>query len=439
MGQPLLPDEGYTWLVGSAPNTSEFLRRLAIYENTPPLYYLLLTPLPLGSEWWIRVPSLIAGIALVPILYAVVRPALGRGVSLLAALGLAISPYAVAESNFGRAFMLADLWLLACFWAAIRLGEGRSEQWWWVYGLSAVAAIYSEYNAALTLIPLLIGLVLLRPGRRWRTLGLGMLPALALLPWIPQLVRSVNDLDVTKTGVGYLTVTPGSVRDQLVSLYYGSTGESLGAGARALAVLVLIAVMAAGARVIASRAHNARPLLVLLGWAAIGTLVLTALAPAFGIGIFNVGYLTILIPLGVIPLAAALAAIPIRAVIPISSAALVFAGAALAVKRSHEAADIDVSAIASVVRAEHVRTVLTNSAVVAYYFRDDNAILDRPFGLGPGRAGDCGNCTRPIAVIDDENVGTGARTGPGLTVPVGHYVVRVLAASRQALTRADTK
>ena len=63
----MLPDEGYTWLVAWAPNAGGFLHRLALFENTPPLYYLLLTPLPLNDEPWVRLPSLIAGVALVGI------------------------------------------------------------------------------------------------------------------------------------------------------------------------------------------------------------------------------------------------------------------------------------------------------------------------------------------------------------------------------------
>jgi hypothetical protein len=91
MDHRLLPDEGYTWLVGSAPDARAFLHRLAVYENTPPLYYLLLTPLPLGDEPWIRLPSMLAGLAMLPVLFSAVRPALGVRVALLASLALAIA------------------------------------------------------------------------------------------------------------------------------------------------------------------------------------------------------------------------------------------------------------------------------------------------------------------------------------------------------------
>src|SRR5687767_7242118 len=50
MGDRLSEDEGFSWLVATAPGVDSFLDRLATYENTPPLFYLLLTPLPLDDE-----------------------------------------------------------------------------------------------------------------------------------------------------------------------------------------------------------------------------------------------------------------------------------------------------------------------------------------------------------------------------------------------------
>ena len=75
-GTRLSHDEGYSWLVASAGSAHSFLARLARYENTPPLFYLLLSPLPLDSEVWLRLPSIIAGVAMIPVLYAIVRPLL---------------------------------------------------------------------------------------------------------------------------------------------------------------------------------------------------------------------------------------------------------------------------------------------------------------------------------------------------------------------------
>ena len=74
LGDRLSEDEGFSWLVASAPSADVFLDRLAAYENTPPLFYLLLAPLPLDDEVWLRLPALVAGVACVPMLYLAVRP-----------------------------------------------------------------------------------------------------------------------------------------------------------------------------------------------------------------------------------------------------------------------------------------------------------------------------------------------------------------------------
>ncbi|MGI8428126.1 MAG: glycosyltransferase family 39 protein [Solirubrobacteraceae bacterium] len=428
----LTPDEGYTWLVASASSAGSFLHRLAVYENTPPLYYLLLAPLALNDEPWIRLPSLIAGVTMVPILYAIVRPGLGARVALLSALGLAVAPYAVADSSFGRGFMVADLALLVAVWGAVRLADGGSWRWWLPYGAGAGAATSSEYDAATPLVALGLALVVLTrltpPTRtpRWRTLALAALPALSFVPWLPQLARSLHQLDVTKAGGGYLTVNPGSVRDQLVTAFYGETGKDASAVARSLALLALIGGLAYGARAMRRAGARERPLLVILAWCGLGTLLLHALAPAVGVGIFDVGYLTFLIPVGLIGLARAVAAVPIRVLVPVASLALVLAGAGLTIKRMRSDAEPDPHALSTRLDREGAKTILTNSAVIAYYLRGRHPILDRPFNIGEDRERDCSGCVGPIAVVDDAGVGSGARPGPGRVTRIGHYVVRVV-------------
>src|SRR3954468_21436719 len=153
-GDRLSADEGYSWLVASAHGSHAFLDLLARYENTPPLFYLLLSLLPHSDEVWLRLPSLVAGVAAVPALYAAVRALLGTRAGLLAALALAVAPYAVSFSNYARGFSLATLGIVVALWAAARLATAAPPRWWWLYAAGAVAALYSEYAAALALVPL---------------------------------------------------------------------------------------------------------------------------------------------------------------------------------------------------------------------------------------------------------------------------------------------
>src|SRR5919205_853423 len=73
VGDPLSHDEGYTWLVSSAGSPGPFFDRLAAFENTPPLYYLLTWPLPDDGVAWLRIVSVLAGVGCVAAVWWVVR------------------------------------------------------------------------------------------------------------------------------------------------------------------------------------------------------------------------------------------------------------------------------------------------------------------------------------------------------------------------------
>src|SRR3954471_14065377 len=424
LGDRLSADEGYSWLVAGAPHPGAFFELLARYENTPPLFYLLLSPLPLhDDEVWLRLPSLLAGVATVPVLYAAVRALLGTPAALLSALALAVAPYAVSFSNYARGFALATLGLVVALWAAARLTTGGSGRWWWLYAAGAVGALYSEYAAVLFLVPL--ALVLRRP--------LAFAPFLALVPWIGQISRSRDFAGVTKVDPIYPGPSPASLRDTVVTLAFGEHGSGAAVGVRWLQFLGAAAVVIGAALLVARRS---RPAVLLLGGTAAGVLVLHALTAVVGPDVFASRYMTALIPLGAallgsaaaslpwraaISAASAAASLPGRAAISVAAAALLAVGAAVIAQRTGRELEPDYARAGPIVRAAGARTVLTNSAVVEYYLQDPRPRLDRPFGLSPGleRA-----ARPPYAVVDDSRVGQGARRGPGRVTRIGPIVVR---------------
>jgi 4-amino-4-deoxy-L-arabinose transferase-like glycosyltransferase len=417
-GDRLSADEGYSWLVASAPDAHAFLDRLARYENTPPLFYLLLSPVPLRDEVWIRLPALLAGIAAVPVLYAIVRPLAGTRAALLAGLALAVGPYAVSYSNFGRAFTLATLGMLVALWGAARLAQGRDRRWWWVYGLGAVGALYSQYFAALFLVALVGALLVVRRPRRAEAAGLGLAPFLALLPWIHQIERSRHFAGFTKVDPSYPGPSPGTVRDLAVRLAFGEHGTAGAPGTRWLQALAVAAVLTA-AVVLALRKRKL--LVILIGASALGTVLLHAVVAPIGPDVFAPRYLTLLVPLAAALVGTGIDALPWRAAAPLAAAALVAGGIAVVVQRTGRELEPDYQEVRA-----HVpdRTVLTNSAVVAYYLRDLHPLLDRPFDLGQGREG---RTAPPYVVVDDSRVGAGPRPGPGERAAVGPIVIRRVA------------
>jgi hypothetical protein len=423
LGDRLTADEGYSWLVASAPNAGAFLERLAMYENTPPLFYVLLAPLPLDDEVWIRLPAVVAGVAAVPVLYAIVRPLVGTRAALLAALGLAVAPLHVSFSNYSRGFMLAGLGTLLALWAVARLAERAPRRWWWLYALGAALAVYSEYYAPLFLVPLLGGLLALGAPPRREVLAFGLAPMLLLAAWLPELSRSLEFEGETKIAPRFPDASPGTVRDVVVSLFLGEEGATAAAGLRLLLFAGVVAALA-GAVVLlrrrAAREPGARILLWLAGGTAAGALVLHALSPLADLGVFQERYLTGLIPLGAALLAAGVDSLPWRPAVHLAAVALLGVGAAVVIQRYDREREPDYGRAETIIRRADVGTVLTNTAVAAYYLRELDTTLDRPFNLGRGREA---TTDPPYAVVDEA---WRARPGRGVRHDVSGIAVRIV-------------
>ncbi len=164
-GARLSHDEGYSWLVATAPTAEAFFDRMAAFENTPPLFYALLAVLPHDSEGWLRVVSIVAGTLWIPLTYAIGRTLYGPRGALLAALMVAVVPFAVSYSDYSRAFMLAGLGLLIALRAASKLitGTAHERRWSAVFVLGAAVALWSEYYSLAFLGAFVVALLMVSP------------------------------------------------------------------------------------------------------------------------------------------------------------------------------------------------------------------------------------------------------------------------------------
>jgi len=79
--------------------------------------------------------------------------------------------------------------------------------------------------------------------------------------------------------------------------------------------------------------------------------------------------------------------------------------------------------LSGVERAAQRDVTLTNSAVVAFYLRDNGPVVDRPFGLGRGREDPL--CRNGCAIVEDNRVAGGIRPGEGQKLRTGPYSIRL--------------
>ena len=195
--QPLWWDEGYSVYFATLP-LGEMVRQTAV-DIHPPLYYALLhlwTALLGPGPIALRAFSVLAGLAAVPLAWALGRRLAGRAAGWGAAAAVACSPFLVYYSQEVRMYALVTalgMGSALSHWDLLRRlgGQDTPPRWLWAgYVALLAAALYTQYYAALLLLAQAAYTVVWawRAPGRWRA-ARGVLAAqgVALLlfaPWV---------------------------------------------------------------------------------------------------------------------------------------------------------------------------------------------------------------------------------------------------------------
>jgi 4-amino-4-deoxy-L-arabinose transferase-like glycosyltransferase len=188
MDQSIYGDEMWSYVAATQHGFGgvlDFVR--SDQEITPPLYPLLAwLSTKLGDpESLVRLPSIVAGIATIPLIYGIAIRTLDRRVGLVAALLAALSPFMAFYSVEARAYALATAMVAASTLCMLIALERRTVRWWVAYGLASCAAMYSHYTTAYILAAQL-GWLLWFHRDAWKSaLAANALAAVAFLPWLP--------------------------------------------------------------------------------------------------------------------------------------------------------------------------------------------------------------------------------------------------------------
>src|SRR3954447_8627291 len=155
-------------------------------EVTPPLYFVvswLTTRIDLTNEL-ARAPSLIAGIAAIPLVYVLGLLTIGKRAAVVAAALMAFSPLMIYYSDEARGYELMLVLVMLSTLAMLLAIDGGPARWWVMYGACSCAAMYTHYTAAFALAGQLLWLLWAHPEARRAALLANAGAVIGFLPWL---------------------------------------------------------------------------------------------------------------------------------------------------------------------------------------------------------------------------------------------------------------
>jgi mannosyltransferase len=238
-------DEAFTPVHVLHPSLFKTLDSITKTENSPPLWYIVewVSYRLFGtSEWALRLPSALAGIAMVPVAWGIGRELSGRATAIATAAIVAVSPIFVWYSQEARVYglyALASGILILCF---LRLLERPGDRGRLIaFAVAGIFALLTHYFTAFLLIGMGLWLLARPETRRAAIAPLAAIgvAGLALLP----LISSQGGRNTSWIGNW-----PLKERLEAIPQYFltGYNGKPLGHGVELLVALPLLAVCALG-------------------------------------------------------------------------------------------------------------------------------------------------------------------------------------------------
>jgi mannosyltransferase len=273
-------DEAFTPVHVLHSSLTATLRSVVHTENTPPLWYILAwaDARVLGTgEYALRLPSALAGIATIPVAWAIGRELTARRTTAVAmAAFVAVNPLFVWYSQEARAYALFVLFAALAMLCFLRALHGPTRGRMAMFALSGSLALLSHYFAVFLLIPMILWLVWAYADRLR-----AVLPALATLVLVglalTPLVSAQGGHGTQWIGQWAFTSRLQAIPQYYLTDYYGA---ALGHGIELLIALGILAGLGLGLwRVLTPREE--RGALIALAIAAGGILIPIALV-AFG-------------------------------------------------------------------------------------------------------------------------------------------------------------
>jgi len=237
--QSLWFDEAFTPVHVFSGSLGSTLSHVARTENTPPLWYVL--------EWAViqvagngvialRFLSALAGVAMVPVMWAIGKELAGRRAALLAAALTATSPLFFWYSQEARAYGLYTFFLALAMWCFLLAERDPRPRTFAAFAASSAFALLSHYFAVFLVAPMALWLLRRRDQRR---LAIPAVVAIAIVG------GALIPLVLTQGGHGAQWIGHWALASRLEAIpqYYltGYTGSALGHSVELVVLLPLLA------------------------------------------------------------------------------------------------------------------------------------------------------------------------------------------------------
>lgn len=162
-------------------------------ELNPPLFFILAwvsEKLGGDSAQSLKLVSLVAGTATIPLTYVLGRRTIGVLAGVVAAALVAFAPFMIFYSTEARPYALLVLLLVLSTLALLNALETGRLAWWIAYAALSCAAAYTHFTAVFMLVAQLGWAMLTHPRARRALVLANAGAAVGFLPWLPALIKS---------------------------------------------------------------------------------------------------------------------------------------------------------------------------------------------------------------------------------------------------------
>ena len=210
-----LGDELFTYAIANRDSLGDVIDGVRTTENTPPLFYIFawLSLQATGVPELVRLPSLLAGSALIAVAGLLGRRVFSLRAGLLAAMFVAVSPFAIFYSSEARSYAPAALGVLLSTLLLLRALESGRFAEWAGFAVAAAAAMWFHYTAVFPLAAQLAWALAVSPRSRRDVLMAHVGAAALYLPWLPFAQTYVPLSEVSRFINAFAPLTVGRTFD----------------------------------------------------------------------------------------------------------------------------------------------------------------------------------------------------------------------------------